>query len=57
MAEPLVLLPGMMCDARLFGPQIAELSAEFSIMVSPVSTFRTRSRFGGSRIASSVSEI
>ena len=36
MAEPLVLLPGMMCDARLFGPQIAELSAEFSIMVSPV---------------------
>ncbi|WP_299729902.1 alpha/beta fold hydrolase [uncultured Tateyamaria sp.] len=36
MAEPLVLLPGMMCDARLFGPQIAELSAEFSIMVSPI---------------------
>ncbi len=36
MAEPLVLLPGMMCDARLFGPQIAELSSEFSIMVSPV---------------------
>ena len=25
MNEPLVLLPGMMCDARLFGPQIAEL--------------------------------
>ena len=36
MAEPLVFLPGMMCDARLFGPQIAELSSEFSIMVSPV---------------------
>ena len=36
MAEPLVLLPGMMCDARLFGPQIAELSADFSLMVSPV---------------------
>lgn len=36
MAEPLVLLPGMMCDARLFGPQIAELSSEFSVMVSPV---------------------
>ncbi|MGG7645682.1 alpha/beta fold hydrolase [Rhodovulum sp. YNF3179] len=27
MDEPLVLLPGMMCDARLFGPQIAALSA------------------------------
>lgn len=36
MAEPLVFLPGMMCDARLFGPQIAELSATFSIMVSPI---------------------
>ena len=36
MAEPLVLLPGMMCDARLFGPQIAELSSEYSIMVSPI---------------------
>jgi pimeloyl-ACP methyl ester carboxylesterase len=36
MAEPLVFLPGMMCDARLFGPQIAALSAEYSIMVSPV---------------------
>lgn len=36
MAEPLVFLPGMMCDARLFGPQIAELSSEFSVMLSPV---------------------
>jgi pimeloyl-ACP methyl ester carboxylesterase len=24
---PLVLLPGMMCDARLFGPQIAAFGA------------------------------
>ena len=36
MAEPIVFLPGMMCDARLFGPQIAELSAEYSVMVAPV---------------------
>jgi pimeloyl-ACP methyl ester carboxylesterase len=36
MVEPLVLLPGMMCDARLFGPQIAELSSEMPIMVAPV---------------------
>lgn len=35
--EPLVLLPGMMCDARLFGPQIAELSSEMPVMVAPVS--------------------
>ncbi|KIN61643.1 Alpha/beta hydrolase-like protein [Sulfitobacter noctilucae] len=36
MAEPLVLLPGMMCDARVFGPQIAELSADMAVMVAPV---------------------
>ena len=36
MFEPLVLLPGMMCDARLFGPQIAELSAELPVTVGPI---------------------
>ena len=36
MAEPLVFLPGMMCDARLFGPQIAELSADLAVTVAPV---------------------
>ncbi|MFD2739001.1 alpha/beta fold hydrolase [Sulfitobacter aestuarii] len=36
MSEPLVLLPGMMCDARLFGPQIAELSAEMTLVLAPV---------------------
>lgn len=30
---PLLLLPGMMCDARLYGPQIAALSAGRSIAV------------------------
>ncbi|MDW4499642.1 alpha/beta fold hydrolase [Sulfitobacter sp. D35] len=42
MAEPLVLLPGMMCDARLFGPQIAELSANIAVTVAPIT--------GGERI-------
>ncbi|WP_299028967.1 alpha/beta fold hydrolase [uncultured Sulfitobacter sp.] len=42
MKEPLVLLPGMMCDARLFGPQIAELSSDTAVMVAPVT--------GGERI-------
>ena len=37
MREPLVLLPGMLCDARLFGPQIAELSAEYAVMTAPIS--------------------
>ena len=30
---PLVLLPGMMCDARLFAPQVAALSAERAVQV------------------------
>lgn len=36
MREPLVLLPGMMCDARLFGPQIAELSSEYAVTIAPI---------------------
>ncbi|MEL7164110.1 MAG: alpha/beta fold hydrolase [Pseudomonadota bacterium] len=36
MAEPLVLLPGLMCDARLFGPQIAEMSADTAVTVAPI---------------------
>lgn len=36
MAEPLVLLPGLMCDARLFGPQIAALSSDTAVMVGPI---------------------
>jgi len=33
---PLVLLPGMMCDARLFGPQIAALSGRWPLMTFPL---------------------
>lgn len=36
MDEPLVLLPGMMCDARVFGPQLAALSPEFTLTVAPI---------------------
>lgn len=35
MKEPLLLLPGMMCDARLFFPQIAAFSSERPVMVLP----------------------
>ena len=34
---PLVLIPGMMCDARLFAPQIAALSGQRAIMCAPIS--------------------
>ena len=33
MNEPLLLLPGMMCDARLFAPQVAEFSANRQVMI------------------------
>lgn len=42
MSEPLVLLPGMMCDARLFGPQIAALSPDTVVIAAPIT--------GGERI-------
>ncbi len=36
MIEPLVLVPGMMCDARLFLPQITAISADRAVMVAPI---------------------
>jgi len=38
---PLVLLPGMMCDARLFGPQIAALSGAHAIHCAPIGGYGT----------------
>ncbi len=37
MIEPLVLLPGLMCDARLFHPQIDAFSRRRAVVVSPIS--------------------
>lgn len=34
--EPLMLLPGMMCDARLFGPQIVAFGGERPIHLPPI---------------------
>ncbi|MGI9370305.1 MAG: alpha/beta fold hydrolase, partial [Ruegeria sp.] len=34
---PLIFLPGMMCDARLFGPQINALSGNRPVMTFPLS--------------------
>ena len=36
MPDPLILLPGMMCDARLFAPQIVALSASHSVQIAPL---------------------
>lgn len=47
--EPLVLLPGMMCDARVFSPQIQALSAYAPVMVAPL--------HGGDRVEAIASHI
>ena len=39
--EPLVLLGGHMCDARIFGPQISEFSKDRMVVVPPVMTGRS----------------
>lgn len=33
---PLLMIPGMMCDARLYGPQIAALSHKLPLMTVPI---------------------
>ncbi len=38
---PLVLLPGMMCDARLFAPQVGALSGDRPILVAPIGAHDT----------------
>ena len=38
MTEPVILLPGMMCDARLFASQTAMLSAIRPVMVAPLAS-------------------
>lgn len=38
---PLVLIPGMMCDARLYAPQIAALSGRRSLVLAPITAHDT----------------
>lgn len=38
---PLVLIPGMMCDARLFRPQIETLSGTCTIQLAPITAHDT----------------
>ncbi len=49
MQEPLVFLPGMMCDARLFGPQVTAMSRDVAVTVAPIK--------GGNRIEEIASSL
>ncbi|MBS4011165.1 MAG: alpha/beta hydrolase, partial [Roseovarius sp.] len=48
-SEPVVFLPGMMCDARLFAPQITALSPDMAVTVAPIT--------GGDRIEEIASDL
>jgi len=39
--EPLVLVPGMMCDARVFAPQINDLSRDMAVQVAAIARGET----------------
>ena len=41
MRYPLVFIPGMMCDSRLFQPQINEFSKQYMVCATPASTADT----------------
>ena len=41
MKYPLVFIPGMMCDSRLFQPQINEFSKQYMVCATPASTADT----------------
>lgn len=47
---PVLFLPGMMCDARLYAPQIAALSAEFAVMAAPACRHPTMAALAGAML-------
>ncbi len=49
MNEAIVLLPGVMCDARVFGPQLAAFSKSYAVTVAPIT--------GGDRIEEIASNL
>lgn len=38
---PLLLIPGMMCDARLFGPQVDVFAARMPVLLAPITDHDT----------------
>ncbi len=48
---PLVLLPGMMCDARLFAPQMAALSGGRALHLAPIAAHDTVVALAGDVLA------
>ncbi|TCD15098.1 alpha/beta fold hydrolase [Oricola cellulosilytica] len=49
--ETLVLLPGMMCDARMFAPQAAEFGSEYDVVIGDLSGERSISGLASGLLA------
>lgn len=39
--KTLIMLPGMMCDERLFAPQVGHLNGRYDVRVPPIHAFQT----------------
>ena len=50
---PLVLIPGMMCDARQFGPQIDAMSGRRTLILAPIDAHETVQALAGEILANS----
>ena len=57
MKEPLVLLPGMMCDARLFGAQINHFAATRMVGMSDITTADTMEALAANVLANAPSRF
>ncbi|MBX2839230.1 MAG: alpha/beta hydrolase [Gammaproteobacteria bacterium] len=57
MKDALMLLPGMMCDARIFTPQIEFFSAYRTIVVAPMTTGNSFSSLANDILASAPSQF
>jgi len=51
MSLPLVLLPGMMCDARLFVPQVGDLSRDYDVTVMGIGGHDNMAALAGAVLA------
>lgn len=47
----LLMIPGMMCDARLFAPQVAHFGCDYDVRIAPTTGHRTIEAMAGAAIA------
>lgn len=55
--KTLIMLPGMMCDERLFSPQIAHLERRYDVRVMPIHGFQTMKELASDVLQNTPSEF